>query len=325
VTRAGAGSLTPSPDAAAVAAAAARDQARHERWWRLQRKFAPYLFISPFVILFCSFMLYPLCRSIVLSLYKASGPRQMKFVGLANYKFLLLHDSVFYMAVLNTTYFAVMFLTLQVPMALLLAIVLNSRRLKFRNFFRFAFFSSHLVGNVFVAVIFGMLLAQRHGLINKAIDLLTPLGSEINWFGKPELAMPAVTFAALWISLGYAMVYFLAALQGVDRELYEAAEVDGAGRWQKFWHITLPGIRPVLIFMILVGTIGAYQLFELPYVLFYNQWTNYAVTIVMYLFQMGFEAGDIGYASAIGWMLVIIIFLISLIQLAVTRAREDGT
>jgi len=169
-----------------------------------------------------------------------------------------------------------------------------------------------------------MLLAQRHGLINKGITLVAPfIGPELNWFGKPELAMPAVVIAALWISLGYAMVYFLAALQSVDHELYEAAEVDGAGRWAKFWHVTMPGIRPVLIFMILVGTIGSFQLFELPYILCYGVWTNYAVTVVMYLFQMGFEAGDIGYASAIGWALVVIIFIVSLVQLKVAQSREE--
>ena len=110
--------------------------------------------------------------------------------------------------------------------------------------------------------------------------------------------MPAVVIAALWISVGYGMIYFLAALQSVDRELYEAAEVDGAGNWQQFWHVTLPGIRPVLIFLILVGTIGAFQLFELPYVLFHGVWTNYAVTIVMYLSRWASRQGDIGYASA---------------------------
>jgi ABC-type sugar transport system permease subunit len=306
------------------AADVARER-RRERWWRWQERTAPYLFISPFVILFCCFLLYPLCRSIVLSFYKTAGPREMQYVGFGNYLFLF-KDKLFLSAVANTTYFTVMFLTLQIPISLALAVILNSRRVHFRNFFRFAFFSSHLVGNVFVAVIFSMLLAQRHGLINKAIGLVLPfVGTELNWFAKPELAMPAVVFAALWISIGYAMVYFLAALQSVDRELYEAAEVDGANKWQQFWHITLPGIRPVLIFMILVGTIGSYQLFELPYVLFYGVWTNYAITIVMYLFQMGFEAGDIGYASAIGWMLVLIIFVVSLIQLRLTHVREEAT
>ena len=294
-----------------------------ERWWRLQHRAAPYLFLSPFVVLFCCFMLYPLGRSVVLSFYKTAGPRQMTFIGLDNFRYLL-SDHFFWMSVLNTTYYAVLFLSLQIPLSLGLAVLLNSPKVRMRNFFRFAFFSSHLVGAVFVAVIFQLLLQQRHGLVNRAIELVFPaIGSEVNWFGKPELAMPAVVMASLWISLGYAMVYFLAALQAVDRDLYEAAEVDGAGKWSKFWHITIPGIRPVLIFMILIGTIGAFQLFELPYVLFYNAGTNYSVTIVMYLFQMGFETGDIGYASAIGWMLVAIILTVSLLQLKVSLSREE--
>ena len=294
-----------------------------ERAWKLQQRLAPYLFLSPFVVLFCCFMLYPLGRSIVLSTYKAAGPNQLQFVGLDNFRFLIT-DKIFWLAVANTTYFAVMFLSLQIPLALVLAVMLNSKLLRFRNLFRFAFFSSHLVGGVFVAVIFSLILAQRHGLINKMIGAVFPfIGTEVNWFGNPKLAMPAVVIAALWISVGYAMVYLLAALQSVDQELYEAAEVDGATKFQQVLHVTLPGIRPVLIFLLLVGTIGAYQLFELPYVLFYGVWTNYAITIVTYLFQMGFEAGDIGYASAIGWALVVIIFLVSLVQLRFARARED--
>jgi ABC-type sugar transport system permease subunit len=122
------------------------------------------------------------------------------------------------------------------------------------------------------------------------------------------------------------MIYFLAALQSVDRELYEAAEVDGAGTWSQFWNVTLPGIRPVLVFLILVGTIGSFQLFELPFLLFRpNGPPPTAVTIVMYLFQTGFEQGDIGYASAVGWMLVLMILAVSVLQLKVTgmmRAEE---
>ncbi|MEA2734868.1 MAG: arabinooligosaccharide transport system permease protein, partial [Humisphaera sp.] len=232
-----------------------------ERFWRYQHKLAPYLFLSPFMILFCCFMLYPLGRSMVLSLYKSVGPGQLKFVGLGNFRYLLT-DKIFWASVGNTTYFTTLFLILQVPIALGLAVMLNSKLLRWRNFFRFAFFSSHLVGMVFVAIIFSMMLAQRHGLINKMIGLFFPfIGTELNWFANPRLAMPAVVMAALWISVGYAMVYLLAALQSVDQELYEAAEVDGASRWQQFRHVTLPGIRPMLIFLILVGTIGGYQLF----------------------------------------------------------------
>jgi arabinosaccharide transport system permease protein len=121
------------------------------------------------------------------------------------------------------------------------------------------------------------------------------------------------------------MIYFLAALQAVDQELYEAAEVDGAGRWQRFRHITLPGIRPVLIFMLLVGTIGALQLFELPYVFFNGPGPSFAgLTIVMYLYQQGFEIGNIGYAAAIGWVLVLMIFLVAMAQLKTTGALKEA-
>jgi ABC-type sugar transport system permease subunit len=121
------------------------------------------------------------------------------------------------------------------------------------------------------------------------------------------------------------MVYLLAALQSVDQELYEAAEVDGAGKLMQFWHVTLPGIQPILVFMLLVGTIGAFQLFELPYVLFQGTGPNYgALTIVMYLFILGFTTGDIGMASAVGWLLVILILIVAMIELRLTRALEDA-
>ena len=308
--------------------AAARDEGRGERLWALQHKLAPYLFVSPFVVLFCCFMLYPLGRSIVLSLHKASGPTKLRFIGVENYRFLLT-DELFWLAVANTLYFALMFLLLQIPLSLGLALLLNNPRVRFRNFFRFAFFSAHLVGNVFVAIIFRLLLTERHGMVNKTIGTVFPfIGAEVKWLAKPELMMPSVVLAALWLSLGYGMVYFLAALQSVDRELYEAAEVDGAGKWSQFWNVTLPGIRPVLLFITFVGTIGALQLFELPYVLSaeINEGAgpnNSALTIVMYLYNLGFSVGDIGYASAVGWALVVLIFSVSLMQLKITRATAE--
>jgi ABC-type sugar transport system permease subunit len=296
-----------------------------ERFWKFQQKYAPYFFVAPFVVLFAVFLLYPLERSIVLSFYKAVNVEKMRFAGLENYTFLI-HDLLFWGAVLNTALYAVCFLCLQIPISLGLALLLNSKLVVGRNFFRFAFFAPALVGSVFVAVIFGLMLAQRHGPINKAIGALLPwVGTETNWLGNPKLAMPAILIASLWISVGYPMIYFLAALQSVDKELYEAASVDGAGKWSQFWNVTLPGIWPVVVFMILVGTIGAFQLFELPYVLFQGPGPNgRGMTIVMYLFMMGINAGDLGYASAVAWGLVVIIFVLSLIQLRLTgAARRD--
>ena len=131
----------------------------------------------------------------------------MKFVGLGNYRYLL-HDLAFRGAVLNTTYFAIVYILLQIPLSLGLAVLLNNPRITGRKFLRFAFFSSHLVGNVFVAVIFSLLLTPRHGLINKALGPF--IGTETQWTAQPLLAMPAIIMAALWLSVGYGMIYFLA-------------------------------------------------------------------------------------------------------------------
>src|SRR5206468_5402455 len=138
--------------------------------------------------------------------------------------------------------------------------LLNSKLVRGKTFFRFAFLSTHLVGQVFVAVLFSQLLNPRQGLINRFIGLITHQTLEINWLTDPIFARFAILMAWWWLSIGWGMIYFLAALQAVDRELYEAADVDGAENWHKFWHVTLPGIRPVLIFLILVGTIGGLQL-----------------------------------------------------------------
>jgi ABC-type sugar transport system permease subunit len=296
-----------------------------ERLWIWQVKAAPYLFLLPFVLIFLIFMLYPLVRSIVLSFHNFAGPRKSRFIGLENYAFIA-KDWLFWKAVGNTLFYTVLYLCLQLPLSLGLAMLLNSKRVRFRNFFRFAFFTPYLVGNVFVAVMFILLLYPRLGLVNRMIGAVFPwIGTEMNWRGNSTLAIPALVLASLWLTIGHGMIYLLAALQAVDHELYEAAEVDGAGRWGKFWHITLPGIRPVLIFILLVGTIGSLQLFELPFV-FFDPPTGpglSGITIVMYLYQQGFEFGNIGYAAAIGWVLVLLIFLVSLAQLKVTGAMKE--
>ena len=294
---------------------------KRDRFWIWQQRNAPYLFVAPFVVLFCTFMLYPLVRSVVLSLYNTSGPRSTRFVGLDNFLFIL-KDQLFHIALLNTLGYALAGLALQIPLALGLALALNSKKVRGRNVFRFAFFAPHLVGNVFVAVIFLVLLA-KNGPVNQAIANVFPAAINFAWVNDPYLARFAVILAMLWMSVGYGMVYFLAALQAVDRELYEAADVDGASPWQKFWHVTLPGIRPVLVFMIFIGTIGGLQLFELPYVLFQGAGPGQAgLTVVNYLFGYGFEAGNLGYASAVAWILVLLIAALTILQLRMLRVKE---
>jgi ABC-type sugar transport system permease subunit len=294
-----------------------------DRWWKLQSRAAPYLFVSPFLIIFCVFLLYPLARSLDLSFHKTFGPRHAVYTGWSNYRFLLGHDVLFGLAVLNTAIYTVAFVAIGIPLSLGLAVLLNSRGVRLRNLFRFSFFSSYLVGQVFVGVIFFQLFSPD-GLVNQIIGTILGHRVVIPWLSSPAMAMPSILIASLWLATGYGMVYFLAALQAVDPELYEAAEIDGAGAWAKFFHVTLPDIRPMLLYMVLIGTIGGFQLFELPFVLLQGAGPDgRGLTIVMYLFIAGFGAGDLGYASAIGWMLVAILLIVSLARFRFFR-REIG-
>jgi len=286
--------------------------------WSAQRRAAPYIFVAPFLILFAVFMFYPFVQSISLAFRATYGPKSNVFTGLDNFRFLI-HDGDFWTAVKNTATYAFFSVFVQLPLSLSLALLLNRRWVKGRNLFRLAFFSPYLVGQVFVAILFSMIFAPRFGLLNRGLDAVTGFGLETEWLTNPRLVMPALVLTALWLYVGYNMIFFLAALQAVDPDLYDAAQVDGADSWQQFLNVTLPGIKPVAIFVVLMSTIGSFQLFELAFVLLEGPGPNNSgLTIVMYLFQTGFETGDLGYASAIGWTLVLIILTISLIQTKIT-------
>lgn len=292
-------------------------------WWTLQAKLSPYLFVAPFVLLFLVFMAYPLCRSLTLSFQKSAGPSRMEWIGFDNYLFLV-RDPYFWKAIRNTLMYAAGFISIQLPLALLLAIALNNPNVRGRNAFRFAFFSTHLVGSVFVGVMCNFILGGRTGAINQVYTTFFPDAQPIGFLTNPSWTLPSLIGIQLWLSVGYAMIYFLAALQSVDRELYEAADVDGANVFQRFFHITLPGIRPVTAFLILVGTVGALQLFELPYVLFNGGGPNdRALTIVMYLYRNAFEQGNLGYASAVGWALVLLVGSISCVNLMISKRGQS--
>lgn len=273
----------------------------------MRPRYAPYFFLAPFFTLFSVFMVYPLFDSIRLSTYSVRGMRNETFVGLANIE-RLIADPLFWTALWNTAYFAAGSLLLQLPVALVLALLLSNARLKGRNLFRLSFFSPVLISGVFIAVIFYLLYDRRYGLVNKV------LGAEIQWLQDPDLVMPALVLAGVWRWAGFNMVYFLAGLQSIRQELYEAAAVDGAGPWQSFIHVTIPALKPVIAFVVITSMIGSFQLFDLPYVLTEGGPGNASMTMVMYLYKHGFEFINLGYAATIGWALAVIIGVISIIQ-----------
>jgi len=285
--------------------------------------YAPWLFLTPFLFLFCLFTVWPLIHSMFLAMQQTYGPGRTEWVGLHNFKFLLT-DPLFWKATSNTVKFAAGSLFIQLPVALGLALLLNRPGLKGRAYFRLIFFAPSLVGMPFVAMLFAPIFARHTGLLNKTLNYFIS-GWPVDFAWTQNYVMSALIIAALWMSAGFNMVYFLAALQNVSKDLIEAAEIDGAGPWHKFWHVTLPEILPIAGFVTLLSVIGSFQLFELSYIMLNDSAgpDNRGLTIVMYLYQTGFEAGDLGYASSIGWVLALMLITIALIQRRILKRHED--
>jgi len=287
---------------------------------------APYLFLSPYLLLTTIFFIVPFVNAITLAFYETNGPRSRAFVGLDNFRFLF-SDINFLDALRNTTLFALVSVFIQLPLAMGLALLLNGSGSRVRGFFRLVFFSPNLVGQVLVGMLFAVLFTPRYGLIPQGCQALFHWGLDRHWLMDPPLIRAAIVITSLWIWVGFNMVYFLAALQTVDKSLEEAARIDGANAWQVFWHVTLPSMRHVVVFVVIMTVIGSYQLFELPLTLLsetYGYGTkNAGLTLITYLNFRGFRSGDLGLGSAVGWVIAIIIFTISLIQVRIARLTED--
>jgi ABC-type sugar transport system permease subunit len=287
---------------------------------------APYLFLLPYLLLTSVFLLYPLFKAAVLAFYQTNGAQSRAFVGFGNFTFLA-KDPVFHRALVNTTLFMLASVCLQLPLSLGLALLLNSGKDKLKGFFRLVLFSPNLVGQVFVGILFGVLFTPRYGLINRFSQALVGWGLEEQWLGNPALVLPAIVLTSLWIWVGFNMIYFLAALQSVDKSLEEAARVDGARPFQVFWHVTLPAMRPVLVFVVVTSIVGSYQLFELPLALLPQSNgagpDNSGLTVITYLNNVAFNGGDLGLGSAVGWVVAFIVFAISVIQIKLTGVANE--
>lgn len=281
------------------------------------------IMLAPFMSLFALFIVYPLIRSAALAAQQTYGPGTSTFVGARNLS-LLAQDPVFWLSVRNTLVYAMGSLFIQLPLAFGLALALNSPRLRGRSFYRLIFFSPQLMGLVFVSILGALAFERRAGLVNQALAWITgnPDLLEIIWL--QEHVMATLILISLWLYVGFNMIYFLAALQSVDRSLVEAASVDGAGPLARLWHVVLPAVRPVGTFVVILSMIGSLQLFELPWILLEGTGgpNNRGLTVVMYLYQNGFELGDLGYASAIGWALALMLVVLAVVQVRVIRAEE---
>jgi arabinosaccharide transport system permease protein len=289
------------------------------------RRLAPYLFISPFFLGYAIFFIYPTLWALYLSFFKKDGVASTAtFVGVKNYVSLF-SDELFIKALVNTSYYAAGSLFIIVPAALSLALVLVAPRLPWREFFRFLFFSPNITAGVVVAIIFRLVFESDYGLINNYI--LAPLGlPPVRWLREPAAIMPAIILMGLWRYTGINALYFMAGLQNIPAEIKEAAMIDGATRTQVFRYITLPLLRPVMIFVLTFAIIGSYNLFGEPAVLIGAEGgpRNAGLFMTMYLYVTGFRFLKLGYAAAIGYALALIILVLTLLQLRVMGVfRED--
>jgi ABC-type sugar transport system permease subunit len=290
------------------------------------RRTAPFLFLAPYLLVTALFTVYPLINAAILAFHQTNGPASRAFVGLDNFRYLF-GDPQFWQALWNTTIFAACSVLVQLPLSMGLALLLNSGKGWARGFLRLVLFSPNLVGQVFVGVLFSVLFTARYGLVNRFLQALVGWGLDKDWLQDPALVMPAIVVTALWLYVGFNMIYFLAALQSVDKTLEEAARVDGASRFQVFWHVTLPSMRHVVVFVVVTSLIGSYQLFELPLALLSQSNgrgpDNAGLTVITYLYDVGFVTGDLGLGSAVGWVIALIIFTLSLLQIKVSGVVED--
>jgi multiple sugar transport system permease protein len=276
---------------------------------------AAYLFILPSFLGFAVFLLVPMVMSAGLSLYDWELLRPPFFVGLQNYRDLFT-DPLFGKVLFNTAYYAFGLVPLNIVVSLGLALWLNTK-LRGLTFFRLAFFLPVVTVTVAVSLIWKWMYEPQIGIINAGLHLIGVSGP--NWLSDPVWAMPALIVLGLWKGFGYNMVLFLAGLQGIPSTLYEAAMIDGATAWHRFWKITLPLLSPAMFLAVILTVISSFQIFDQAFVMTSGGPSNATNTIVLYIFQNGFQFFKMGYASAIAWALFAIIFTFTLIQMWLQR------
>lgn len=277
---------------------------------RLPRRWAPLLFISPFLVLFAVFGVFPLGFSLYLAFQSwdpTSGLSAMHPVGLDNFAFAL-QDEWFWKSLKNTLWLALASGLPQHVVAIPLAVFIHNAYGRSRDWVVGAYFLPYITSTVAIAIMFSSLFSTDYGLINVGLHAL--LGtSNIDWLGQPAYIKPAIALIVFWRYLGFNIVLYLAALQTIPKDLYEAAAMDGAGRLQQFWYITLPGLRPMIYFCVTLSVIGGLQLFEEPFILTGGRGGSdqAGMTSAVYLYRMAFDFNDFGGASAMSWLLFLVV------------------
>ncbi len=283
----------------------------------------PYVLLSPFVLLFLVFGVFPLGFSFFLAFQSwepTAGLSSMKFVGLDNFAFAI-SDEWFWKSLKNTAWLALAAGVPQHVVAIPLAYFIHTSFKRTRNTVIGAYFLPYITSTVAIAMMFGTLFSTDFGLINVALHALGDLpglawlapAAPIDWLGRAENVKPAISLVVFWRYVGFNTVLYLAALQTIPSDIYEAATMDGAGRWQQFWFITLPNLQPMIYFGVTLSVIGGLQLFEEPFILTGGRGGSdqAGMTTAMYMYRTAFEFNDFGGASALSWLLFVFVAVLT--------------
>ena len=289
----------------------------------MKARLAGWMFAAPALMVIGVFFALPVLSALALSLtdfdlYALADPANLRFVGLDNY-LELLRTPMFWKSLWNTSYFVVVGVPLSVAVSLGAALLLHSPVARFRPLFRTALFAPVVTTLVAVAVIWRYLFHTSYGLVNWA---LAQVGvAPVDWLGDPRWAMPTIIAFAVWKNFGYNMVIFLAGLQAIPRDLYEAARIDGASRWQQLLHITLPQLGPVLLVVGVITVSGYFQLFAEPYVMTRGDPLQSTVSVLYFMFEEGFKWWNLGRASAVAFLLFLVILAVTTLMLRLGRRK----
>ena len=285
------------------------------------RERAAWGFVAPALIAIAIFFVIPVVSALFLSLtdfdiYALADLKNLRFVGLQNYE-RLLTNPLFWGAMKNTLWFAVLGVPLSIAASLGAAVILNARVVKWRPIWRVVFFAPFVTTLVATAVLWNYLLHTKYGVINWAIGAVGI--PPVDWLGQPETSVPAILMFVVWKIFGYNMLIFLAVLQTVPDDLYEAARIDGAGPWKQFTNVTLPAIAPTLLLVSIISVAGFFQLFAEPYVMTQGGPAQSTVTVLYFMYEEGFKWWNLGSASAVAFVLFLCIFAVTMVQLWVSR------
>jgi len=277
----------------------------------LFKKFNPgFLLSTPYIIHLMLFFIYPVIFSIILIFNRWDIVTPMEFVGFKNVERILM-DEVFLQSIINTGIFLVLHIPLQIVVALLFAVLLNEE-IRARGFFSTLYFLPVVVSGVVVTIIFQQLFSYDDGLLNQLLQTINL--PQIPWLVSSAWAMPSIALMATWKNVGLYIILFMAGLQSIPEQLYEAARLDGSNTWQRFYYITLPMINPTMVTVFVLSIIGGFSLFIEPYVMTGGGPMNSTLSAVLYIYNQAFNFGHMGYAATLGLFFAAIIFTVVSLQ-----------